>query len=226
MNKNSFIKAVPIFAKINKTELDEIGRISEFKEFGKDEIIFSEGEEGDSMFIIMKGRVKVYKSSSSGQIKTLDILEKGDFLGEMAILDKEIRSASVMTVEDTEVLVLKRAVFEKQIKTDPELSLKILRALCARLRKADKDIEALSFQNVLGRVAITLINLMEKYGVQETKGIRIDLKLTHQELADMVGTAREMISRTLVTFKKNNCIDIDEHYIYITNVKELKELIY
>jgi CRP/FNR family transcriptional regulator len=67
---------------------------------------------------------------------------------------------------------------------------------------------------------------MEKYGEKTDRGIKINLKLTHQELADMVGTAREMVSRTLVSFKKNNCIDIDDHYIYITNVKELKEMIY
>jgi len=225
-SKNILLKKVPIFAKIDKDDLKDIGSIAEVKKFKKDDMIFSEGDEGESMFIILSGMVKVFKVSTSGQVKTLDIMEKGDFLGEMAILDKEIRSATVTAIEDTEVMVLKKSIFEKYIKTNPIISLKIMKALCARLRKADKEIEALSFQNVLGRVAISLLDLMEKYGEKIDRGIKINLKLTHQELADMVGTAREMVSRTLVSFKKNNCIDIDDHYIYITNVKELKEMIY
>ncbi len=226
MGNDLFLKKIPIFSRVSKPELEEMSKITEMKKFKKDDLIFSEGEEGESMFLIISGLIKVFKTSTGGQIKTLDMLGKGDFLGEMAILDKEIRSATAAAIENTEVMVLKKRVFEKHIKTNPIVSLKIMQALCARLRKADKDIEALSFQNVLGRVAITLLNLAKKYGVKTENGIKINIKLTHQELADMVGTAREMVSRTLLNFKKNKCIDIDGRYIYITNMKELKELIY
>ncbi len=226
MEKAAFLKKVPIFSKISENELDEMNKITGTKRFNKRDIVFSEGEQGESMFIIISGMIKVFKTSTGGQVKTLDILGKGDFLGEMAILEKEIRSATASAAEDTEVIVLKKRIFEKHVKNNPVVSIKVMRALCARLRKADREIEALSFQNVLGRIAITLINLMEKYGIKTDRGVKINLKLTHQELADMVGTAREMVSRTLLSFKKNNCIIIENKYIYITNVKELKELIY
>jgi len=226
MYRDLFLKRVPIFARVSGKELGDIARIAQQKKFKKGEYIFYEGEEGECLYIILSGMVKVFKSATGGRVKTLAILEKGDFLGEMSILDKEIRSATAELLDDTEVLVLNKRNFEKYLKRNAEMTMKILKTLCSRLRVADRDIHALAFQNVLGRVAITLINLAHRHGVKTYKGTKIDMKITHQELADMVGTAREMVSRTLLSFKKNKCIDIDGSVITVTNMKTLKDLIY
>jgi len=226
MEKKSVLKRVPLFNKIDEKELAKISEISHLKNYKKDEDIFSEGEVGDALYILISGVVKVFTRSSDGRIKTLALLEKGDFLGEMAILDSEIRSANVSAVEDSEMLVISRKDFEASLTTNPQIAFKIMQTLCARLRDADKQIEALTFQNVSGRLAIALLDLAEKHGIQTEKGIKIDMELTHQELAEMVGTAREVISRILTDFRKTGSIEIEKHHITITDKEELKRTLY
>jgi len=226
MEKKSVLKRVPLFSKIEDKELEKITEISHLKKYRKDEDIFSEGEVGDALYILVSGVVKVFRTSSDGRIKTLALLQKGDFLGEMAILEKEIRSANVRAVEDAEMLVINRRDFEASLTTNPQIAFKIMETLCARLRDADKQIESLTFQNVSGRLVIALLDLAEKHGVQTEKGIKIDMELTHQELSEMVGTAREVVSRILNDFRKTNCIEIEKHYITITDKEELKKMLY
>lgn len=226
MEKKSVLKRVPLFSKIEDKELEKITEISHLKKYRKDEDIFSEGEVGDALYILVSGVVKVFRTSSDGRIKTLALLQKGDFLGEMAILEKEIRSANVRAVEDAEMLVINRRDFEASLTTNPQIAFKIMETICARLRDADKQIESLTFQNVSGRLVIALLDLAEKHGVQTKKGIKIDMELTHQELSEMVGTAREVVSRILNDFRKTNCIEIEKHYITITDKEELKKMLY
>lgn len=226
MEKKSVLKRVPLFSKIEDKELEKITEISHLKKYRKDEDIFSEGEVGDALYILVSGVVKVFRTSSDGRIKTLALLQKGDFLGEMAILEKEIRSANVRAVEDAEMLVINRRDFEASLTTNPQIAFKIMETLCARLRDADKQIESLTFQNVSGRLVIALLDLAEKHGVQAEKGIKIDMELTHQELSEMVGTAREVVSRILNDFRKTNCIEIEKHYITITDKEKLKKILY
>ncbi|MFB0528027.1 MAG: Crp/Fnr family transcriptional regulator [bacterium] len=226
MEKKSVLKRVPIFSKIGDKELEKIAEISHLKKYRKDEDIFSEGEVGDALYILVSGVVKVFRTSSDGRIKTLALLQKGDFLGEMAILEKEIRSANVRAVEDAEILVINRRDFEASLTSNPQIAFKIMETLCARLRDADKQIESLTFQNVSGRLVIALLDLAEKHGVRTEKGIKIDMELTHQELSEMVGTAREVVSRVLNDFRKTNCIEIEKHYITIIDKEELKKMLY
>ncbi len=226
MEKKSILKRVPLFSKIEDKELQKIAEISHLKKYKKDEDIFSEGEEGDALYILISGVVKVFRTSSDGRIKTLALLQKGDFLGEMAILEKEIRSANVRAVEDAEMLVINKRDFAASLAGNPQLAFRIMETLCARLRDADQQIESLTFQNVSGRLVIALLDLAEKHGVKTDKGIKINMELTHQELSEMVGTAREVVSRILNDFRKTNCIDIEKHYITITNKEELKRMLY
>ncbi len=226
MEKKSILKRVPLFSKIEDKELQKIAEISHLKKYKKDEDIFSEGEEGDALYILISGVVKVFRTSSDGRIKTLALLQKGDFLGEMAILEKEIRSANVRAVEDAEMLVINKRDFAASLAGNPQLAFRIMETLCARLRDADQQIESLTFQNVSGRLVIALLDLAEKHGVKTDKGIKINMELTHQELSEMVGTAREVVSRILHDFRKTNCIDIEKHYITITNKEELKRMLY
>ena len=226
MEKKSVLKRVPLFSKIEDKELEKITEISHLKKYRKDEDIFSEGEVGDALYILVSGVVKIFRTSSDGRIKTLALLQKGDFLGEMALLEREIRSANVRAVEDAEMLVINRGDFEESLTSNPRIAFRIMETLCARLRDADKQIESLTFQNVSGRLVIALLDLAEKHGVQTDKGIKIDMELTHQELSEMVGTAREVVSRILNDFRKTNCIEIEKHYITITDKEELKKMLY
>ncbi len=225
MDKKTLLKKVPIFSGISNRDINIIAKSMVEKKYPKGAHLFFENEEGNTLYVIIHGLVKIYTADKSGRIKTLTYLKDGDFFGEMAMLDQEKRSASAIVVEDAEVLALNRSDVQKEILDNPLIALKLLKTLSARLRYCDKQIEDLTFRNLPGRVASTLLDLAAKYGVKTSSGIRLDLKLTHQELADIIGTAREVVTSILGDFREGGCVeDIDKHLI-IKNEKELRSWI-
>ena len=221
MNKKLFLKKVPVFADISVKDLNLISKRIVERKYPKGSYLFFENEEGNTLFIIVAGLVKIFKSDKSGRVKTLAYLKEGDFFGEMAMLDQEKRSASAVIVEDSEVMILNRSDFQHELLNRPLIAIKLLKTLCTRLRVADKQIEDLTFKNLPGRVASTLLDLAVKYGVKGKEGTRINIKLTHQELADMIGTAREVVTSILGDFKKAKCISFQEKNIIIHDEAEL-----
>jgi len=219
--KKVFLKKVPLFSDIGGDELKQIAEVTSERFYRKGTYLFFENEPGNALFIIISGLVKIYKSDISGKTKTLSFLRENDFFGEMSMLDEEIRSASAQVLEDTRIYILHRSDFQKKLMHNPSICIKIMRTLSARLREADRQIQNIVFRNLPGRVAQTLIDMADKYGRKTKEGTLIDLKLTHQELAEMVETAREVVSAILGQFRTAECINIDKHYITITNKKEL-----
>ena len=222
ITKKEFLRKVPLFADIDEKEINQIIPIITEKKLKRDQYLFFENDIGNELFLITSGIIKIFKSDKkSGKIKTLTYLKKGDFFGEMAMLDEEIRSASAQVIEDANVYIISGKKFKDIMLKKPKTALKITKTLSARLRAADQQINDLTFRDIPGRVATTLMSLSEKYGKKTDKGIKISVKLTHQELAEIVGTAREVVTSILSAFKKANCIDIDKHYITIINKDEL-----
>ncbi len=178
--------------------------------------------------MLVSGRVKIY-TSAGAKSKTFALLDPGDFFGEMALLGEPTRSASARAILDTELLVLQRKDFFRFLKDDATLTLTVLQTLCSRLRRADKEIEMLTFQNVIGRTALTLTELETKYGKPHAGGgVLIDADITQQELADLIGTAREMVTRVLTKFRKISAIAFDKSSgkIVVVNREKLKNCIY
>jgi len=219
--KKLFLKKVPLFLDVSGKELKEIVDVTSERFYRKGTYLFFENEPGNTLFIIVSGLVKIYKSDVSGKTKTLSYLRENDFFGEMSMLDEEIRSASAQVLEDTKVYVLHRTDFQKKLINNPSIAIKIMKTISARLREADKQIQSIVFRNLPGRVAETLLDLAEKHGEKVAGGTKINLKLTHHELAEMVGTAREVVSAIINQFKKAECIEVHKHYFTITNRKEL-----
>lgn len=226
MDRIEILKALPIFKNMSEEELNEIGKIAFLRKFDKNVDIFFEQEMGDAFYIIVSGVIKIYRSSSGGQIKTLALLHRGDFFGEMALLDEEMRSANARVLEIAEIMVINKLDFMNRIKERPQLGMKIVETLSYRIREANKQIEALTFQNVIGRIAMHLLDLAKEYGKEHPKGILIDFDLTHQELADLVGTAREIVTKNLNKLKILRCIEIEDRRVIILNEQGLKELIF
>lgn len=226
MDKISILRESSFFKNMSEEELREIEKFVIVRKFGKKIDIFSEQEMGDAFYVIISGVIKIYKSSSGGQIKTLALLQRGDFFGEMALLDEEMRSATARVLEPAEILIINKSNFMNKLKEKPQLGMKIMETLSYRIREANRQIEALTFQNVIGRVAMVLIDLAKKYGKKVPKGILIEFELTHQELAELVGTVREIVTKNLNKLKILKCIEIENHYIIITHKEGLKELIF
>ncbi|GAB6098365.1 Crp/Fnr family transcriptional regulator [Halanaerocella petrolearia] len=213
---NPFLAKINIFQDLNKQELKEIDRITYKETYQKNEIIFLEEEIGDAIYIIVDGLVKVFKMDETGREKTLSLLSKSDFFGEMALLDNNLRSASVKAIKDCQVLVIEKSKFKQVVAEYPEISLKIIAILSQRLRKANDQIQNLTFKSVQERLEAELKELARKYGVQKKVGILITKQITHQELANLVGTTRATITKSLNKMAEEDKILIKDRYIYLT----------
>jgi len=227
MNKKNLLKKISILQDLSPRDLTYITRIAQEEKFRKNQGIFSAAASGDSLYIVMEGRVKIYSSSASGKVKTLAYLEKGDFFGEMALLEEQSRSASAKALDDSTLLIIHRRDFQRQLKKNTTLALNFLRVLSNRLRRADREIESITFQNVFGRIAVIIMDLAQRYGEETPDGLRISIELTQQDLAQLAGTAREMVSRILNRLKRIGCVNFDEHdrRLTITNIEKIRELI-
>jgi CRP-like cAMP-binding protein len=218
----SVLKKVPIFENLSDSDLKEIEKIFSEKKCDKNEHIFSETDEGDRFYIVAEGKVKIYKMSPSGQIKTLDYLEKGDFFGEMALLEKSERSAYALALEDTRLYVITHRDFQEFLVSKPKTLLTISKTVWSRLRKADREIEMFAFHKVRDRLIMCLVAQADKNAAKDKdKPLQIDI--THQELSELVGTAREVISRNLKDLKEEKLIKIDKSNIVIPSLKKLRD---
>ena len=219
----NFLKLVPLFASLNDDELDVIVRLSSNVKYPKNKIIFIENEEGNELYIILKGSIKVSKISEGGEEMILAILKEGDFFGDMSLLDGKPRSATVTSNEDSILMLISGKSFEKVIEKHPRIALKLLRELTLRLRKADNLIGNLAFLNVTGRIAGILLQFAEEYGQKTEEGVFIKSRPTHQAIANMVGSSRETVTRVLKQLEDKKYISMSGKDITILDKENIKD---
>lgn len=175
------------------------------------------------MYIVVKGLVKIFSISRMGKIKTFAYLGPRDFFGEMALLVRGERSASAVALTPGTLLTVSRQDFQSLLNRRPKVVSALLRVLCQRLIWADKEIESLSFNSVLGQIAHILLDLADRYGKKTPRGVRIELELSHQELADMAGTAREVVTRVLARFTQADCLASEGKFLVLTDPAKLRD---
>jgi len=226
MDRVALLKGIPIFSKLDEESLKKIDSISIEKHYRKGDIIILQDSKVEGLYIIREGRIKISRISEDGKIKVLAILSSGDIMGEMSILDEELASATAEAIEDSRLVFIKREDFQSILVRYPMITLGIAQILAKRLRLADREIEELAFYSVKSRVIKTLMELADRYGEKTNSGIRLSLKLTHQELADMVGTSRETVSRVISVLEKRQLITNERGYTVIRDINALKDYIF
>lgn len=202
------LRNVSLFTNVDEAELKRLSALLTEKAFAKDAPIVSKDEPGDAMFVISRGRVKVCIQGEGGREVILNILKTGDFFGEMSLLDDLPRSASVVAAEDSSVLILKRDQFAEHIRNSPATALNIMGELSRRLRRADELISNLALLDVYSRVAHIMIDLAKRDGQEVEEGILIKERPTQQDIASMIGTSRETVSRVLSEFQKRGFVEM------------------
>jgi CRP/FNR family cyclic AMP-dependent transcriptional regulator len=205
------LENVPLFTGLRKQELTTIDQHTVAKTFPAHTIILREKEKSDSLYIILYGKVKVYVSEKDGNEVILNIQGRGDFFGEMALLDDVPRSASVMTMEPTRVSIMTKPAFRECLAQHPDIAYALIRALTERVRALTENVRNLALLDVYGRVARTLLHLAAPAGDK----LIVEQKLTHQEIANMVGASREMVSRILKDLEKKGFITVERKRITI-----------
>ncbi len=209
------LEDIPLFSSFDSDALSEIENVAAKRKFSKNAIVFSKGDDTDSLYIVASGKVKAIINDEEGKEIILSLHGPGEYFGEMAFIDQEPRSATVVTKEATQLLIIHRDDFRKKIFSDPEIALNLLKVLLKRLRKATDKIENLAFKDVYGRIA----NLFLQYSRPEGDTKIIEEKLTHQEIANMIGASREMVSKIMKELIDGGYISINKKQI--TLIKNL-----
>jgi len=205
-DRNEALRAIPLFRNLDEKDLAEVAGLLIDRKFPRDAVIFEDGSLGDYMYLIQEGQVKITKMSGDGREKILEILGPGDFTGEMALLDREPRSASVKTTTACVLLALSRQDFLGLLKQNHELTLELIRELARRLREADEQIRGLSFERVESRARRLLARLAKEKLATRTDRMAT-APITHQQLADLVGTSRETITRVVKELKDEGWLE-------------------
>ena len=197
MTHLDFLRNVSLFESLDQQELEALSDVTFTRTFSKDNVIILAEEEGDTLFILKKGQVKVSIVSEEGRGVILSLLGPGSVFGELSLLDGKPRSANVVATEETDLLMLRRADFLQLIYKTPQIATALLAELATRMRKTDRQIEGLALLDVTSRISDTLLQLATEQGAETADGVTIESRPTHQELANMSGTTRETVSRVL-----------------------------
>jgi CRP/FNR family transcriptional regulator, cyclic AMP receptor protein len=221
---NDFLKYVPIFSELEDITIEQISKIGIRKEFKKDSVVLFEHETGSALFVIVEGKVKISRVSDDGREVILTILNESDFFGEMAIIDGLSRSANVTAMEDSELFIIQRNDFIALLQTHPEISISLLKELTSRMRAADLKIKSLSLKDAEGKVATVILQLADDIGKIKNGTVEIEKLPLQHDLANMAGTSRETISRTLHSLVKKELIDLKGSKLKILNYEIFKEL--
>jgi CRP/FNR family transcriptional regulator len=204
----SSLKNVPLFYSLNTEELSNIQKKIAIKRYRKNQIIMPEEDTNEYMYIIIFGKVKVYQTSIEGREIILAMHKSGDYFGEMSLLDGKTVPATVQAVQDTLTAIISKKDFYALIRRHRTVLNNLLSILCSRLRESWFRMRILSFDTASQRIKGLLFMLMSDYGESTEEGIILNLKLTHQEIADMTGLSRETVTRIINRWQKSELISI------------------
>ena len=212
----SFFRKFPLFADLDDRELAAIAAVAKPRRYAKDDVVFYADESGDVICLIREGQVKVTMISPEGKEIILSLLGPGDFFGEMALLDDEPRSATVVATENLEIVTIWRNDFLQIMASNFDLTKKVLAEISRRLRNASSRIESLATMDVYGRLARFFLDLAKDQGkVLDNNDYVAVIRPTHQAIANMIGTSRETVSRLIHDLMRQNLLISEGKTIYL-----------
>lgn len=221
MKDTELIKKLSFFSGLQEEDLEQITNISMERRYKKNMIIFMEGDPGEAFYYIKSGKVKIFRAYEDGREHIIHIFGEGDVFGEATLFNNIPYPASALVYEDAVIGVIKNKDLENLIKRNSELALKIIKLLSGKLVLSQHKIRDLTFNDVFARTASQILKLAREYGKKTDSGIMIDMPLSRQELADMVGTTRETVSRAISKFKKEKSIAEEKDKIVVLNEDRL-----
>lgn len=213
---------VPIFSGLSEAELAYLAQRAVPRRFSAGETVFAEGEACTGLYVVESGHVRIFKSSAGGREHVLSIEGPGSSVAELPVFDGGNYPASVTALDEATLLFVSKEDFQSLCLTHPQVSLKVLRVVGARLRRLVGIIEELSFTTVRHRLAALLVRLAKGSGQRAMGGVEIILPGSNQELASQIGTVRELVSRNLSRFQAEGLLKIDGRTVTITDLKGLE----
>lgn len=218
MSAAAVLQKVPLFSQLAPPDLARVVDVARERSYPKNSVILFEDDPGDALYVVADGQVKVVLIGEDGREVILSVLGEGEFFGEMALIDDEPRSAHVIAMEDSALIVLRREDFQGILINTPAIALALLRELSRRLRRVDEKVGSLVLLDVHGRVAQLLLDLADEEG-----GQKITRRLTHHTIAQMIGSSRETVSRTMREFVDRQMVDVTRKDITIKDRTTLEQ---
>jgi CRP/FNR family transcriptional regulator len=216
---DNVIKKIPLFSELSEDETDRIDQIIHKKRFSRDQIVLFEEDTANFMYIVYAGKVRVVKQNKEGREQIITIHKKNDFFGEMSLLDGKTAPATVIAHEDAVIGLLSKNDFEQHLLSNEKIRGKIIDLLCAQLRDSWAMIKILSFNNAEQRIMAVLDLMHEMYGVVDDRGGLINVKLTHQQIANYASVTRETVTRVLNKLEKEAVIQVlEDKNILLTKI--------
>jgi CRP-like cAMP-binding protein len=214
-NKLWFLKNIRLFEGMSPSEIHEMDQITRMEEVKKRQPLYLPGDPSSSVYLLKQGRVKIANTGASGKEVTFEILEPGEIFGELEVLEGLPRETTAEALDNALICIIRREDFDRYLATHPTITVKLTKLIGLRLRRIQSRIEDLVFRDVPARLAHLLSELSKSDGVADNQGIRLRVKLTHQEMANLIGCSRETVSTTLGQFRDKGLIQMDIRTITI-----------
>ena len=215
------IRKAPIFLGLDEGAARDLRASMTLVKLRKGQSLFKEGDDGDNLYVIASGKIKLGTKSQDGRENLLMILGSGDMFGELSLFDSGPRTATATAVTDSKLLSLGQNKVIPWVREHPEVSLQLLSRLASRLRRTNEVVGDLVFSDVPGRVAKALIDLGVKFGEQKSEGLFVNHDLTQEELAQLVGASRETVNKALADFAHRGWIRLEARAVVVLDYERL-----
>lgn len=209
--KNDFLKKIHLFSSLSDKEIEHLITKLIIKKFKKSETILYEEDTSEFMYIILLGKVKAVRMTEDGKEIILAVHQAGEFFGEMSLIDGKTTPASVVATEDSLIAIIAKNDFYSILSAHNKVMISLLKIFCTRLRKCWDTIQLLNFNNASQRTKMLFLMLSDEYGEKSSEGITLNIKLTHQDIAEMTGMTRESVTRILDKWKNSGEITIQKN---------------
>ncbi|MGN6414926.1 Crp/Fnr family transcriptional regulator [Flexivirga sp.] len=216
------VRKAPLFAALDDDAAEALLSTMTRTRIARGQELFHEGEQGDSLYVITAGKVKLGRRSPDGRENLLAILGEGEMLGELSLFDPGPRTATASAIADTELVGLSHPDMTDYLGTRPEIAMTMLSALAARLRRTNEALGDLVFTDVPGRVAKALLDLSRRFGQPSDEGTLVAHDLTQEELAQLVGASRETVNKALADFSSRGWIKLEARAVTLIDTERLQ----
>ncbi|HEY9688132.1 MAG TPA: Crp/Fnr family transcriptional regulator [Coleofasciculaceae cyanobacterium] len=215
-----YLSQFKLFSEMSHPEMEEMDRITVMKEYKKAQPIYLPGDPANTIYLLKKGKVRITHISDEGKEATLAILAPGDIFGELALLDEgETRNEVAEALEDCYICLVNKENFEQMLMMKPGLSLKITKFLGLRLKTIENQVQNLVFKDVPARLEELLGRLAKEFGTAHPEGTLVNIKLTHQEIGNLINASRQTVSECLGDLKQQGKIKTEGHKIVLLSQK-------
>ncbi len=223
-SKHWFLKHIHVFADLPEEDKKELREISHMTSYRKNDHICFPGQPADTVYLLKKGRVKISRVNGAGQEATICLLEPGEIFGEVEVLSQSTRETLVQALEPVLVCEITRENFLRFLDRCPTVGIQILKSVGGRLRHIESKFADLVFHSAPARLAKLLLQISESMGEHDQHLIRLNVRLTHQNLANLIGTSRETVSALLSQFQRQGLLIQDRRQICLLNTDELANI--